>query len=135
MLFKKSLFGSAFLLASLLGGSACKDEGPVESPSDVVFPPNNVSYKQHVQPLFNQTCALAGCHDNGSHPSDLCLTDYHNTVFRTPGVVTPGQPELSTIIQRIEGTAGQPMPLNRSPLNQNQINGIRTWIVEGAKDN
>jgi hypothetical protein len=37
---------------------------------------------------------------------------------------------------KIEGRAdGARMPLNRNPLNQNQINGIRTWINEGAQRN
>ena len=115
--------------------SGCKDDVPVDTSSDIVFPPSNVSYLQHVQPLFNQTCALSACHDNGTHSSALCLTTYNNTVFRTPGVVIAGQPEVSTLVFRIEVTSGQQMPLNRPPLNQNQINGIRTWIAEGAKDN
>jgi hypothetical protein len=126
----------AFLMLIFLV-AGCKDETPLEggSPSTVVFPSQEVSYAQHVQPLFNQACALAGCHDNGTHQSELRLTTYFNTVFATQGVVIPGQPESSTLIFRIEGTAGQPMPLNSPPLNQNQINGIRTWIVEGAMDN
>ena len=105
------------------------------SPSNIVFPTRDVSYAQHVKPLFNQTCALAACHDNGSHSSALCLTSYNNAVFRTPGVIVPGQPEVSTLVYRIEGTSGLREPRNSSPLNQNQINGIRTWIAEGAKDN
>ena len=121
------------LLSPLLSG--CKDENPTGMASDIVFPSADVSYSQHVQPLFNQTCALSGCPDDGPHQSDLCLTSYFNTVFRTAGVVTPGRPELSTIVFRIEGTSGQRMPLTGPPLNQNQINGIRTWIVEGAADN
>jgi len=36
---------------------------------------------------------------------------------------------------RIEGRVGARMPLNQSPLNQNQITGIRAWIGEGAKNN
>ena len=120
-------------LGVLLGG--CKDENPAGMASDVVFPVDNVSFSQHVQPLFNQACAFSGCHDDGPHESDLCLTSYFNAVFRTTGVITPGQPELSTLVFRIEGTVGQRMPLNGPPLNQNQINGIRTWIVEGAMDN
>ena len=121
------------LFSALLSG--CKDENPTGMASDIIFPSTDVSYSQHVQPLFNQTCALSGCHDDGPHQSDLCLTSYFNTVFRTAGVVTPGRPELSTIVFRIEGTSGQRMPLTGPPLNQNQINGIRTWIVEGAADN
>jgi hypothetical protein len=134
---KRIVFPFLTFSALALNLAGCKDEtSPTSgSPSDIVFPPDNVSYSQHVQPLFNQTCALAGCHDDGTHPSELCLTSYFNTVFRTANVVTPGQPELSTLVFRIEGTSGQQMPLNRPPLNQNQINGIRTWIVEGAPDN
>jgi len=113
---------------------SCKDE--VTGPADIIFPTRDVSYSQHVQPLFNQSCAFAACHDDGPHPdSELCLTSHYNTVFRTLTIVIPGKPELSKLVQRIEGSVGDRMPLNSPPLNQNQINGIRTWIVEGAKDN
>ncbi len=130
-------FGVGMLLAYTLWTSGCADEvAPDEgSPSDVVFPATDVSYSVHVQPLFNQTCALAGCHDNGPHESPLRLTSYGNTVFGVPGVVVEGQPEQSILVLRIEGRIGQRMPVNRNPLNQNQINGIRTWIAEGARDN
>ncbi len=125
------LFGLAFWI------TACSDEvAPDEgSPSDVVFPASEVRYSVHVQTLFNQTCALAGCHDNGPHESPLRLTSYGNAVFGVPGIVVEGQPEQSILVLRIEGRIGQRMPLNRNPLNQNQINGIRTWIAEGARDN
>ena len=124
-----------FSFLSIIISSGCKDE-IADPSSDIVFPASNVSYSQHVQPLFNQSCALAGCHDAGVHQSPLVLTDYFHTVFGTPGVVVAGKPENSLLVTRIEGTTlGPQMPLNRAPLNQNQINGIRTWIAEGAKDN
>jgi hypothetical protein len=116
---------------------ACKENLPGEdgSPSNVVFPPNDVRYSLHVQPLFNQACALPACHDDGSNQSALRLTSYGDAVLAVPGIVVAGSPENSTLVIRIEGRAGQPMPLFRNPLNQNQINGIRTWITEGAKNN
>ena len=117
---------------------ACKDKNnPVSdgSPSNIVFPPSNVSYSQHVQPLFDQTCALSGCHDDGVHQSPLRLTSYVNTVFSIPGVIVAGQPDQSTLVLRIEGRVGSRMPLNANPLNQNQVNGIRAWVAEGAKNN
>ncbi|HET6271698.1 MAG TPA: hypothetical protein VFG32_01830 [Bacteroidota bacterium] len=119
-------------------GIRCKDDsnpGDMGSPSNIVFPPNNVSYDLHVQPLFDQTCALSGCHDRGTNQSPLKLTSHGETVFLIPGVVVPGNPENSTLVLRIEGRVSQRMPLNRNPLNDNQINGIRTWIVEGAQNN
>lgn len=128
-----------FLLLTISGLvllPGCKDESVTGMTSDIIFPIDNVSFSQHVQPLFNQGCALAGCHDEGPHPdTEVCLTSYFNTVFRTPGIVTPGKPELSTLVFSIEGTVGRRMPLNGPALTQNQINGIRTWIVEGAMNN
>jgi hypothetical protein len=40
------------------------------------------------------------------------------------------------LIRRVEGQAGYPrMPPYTNMLNDNQINGLRTWIAEGAKNN
>jgi len=123
------------LLAFVL---SCKDEnptGPEGSPSNIAFPTSNVSYSQHMQPLFNQACAFAGCHDAGTHQSPLKLTSWGDLVIALPGIVVTGQPDQSTLVFRIEGRVGQRMPLGTNPLNQNQINGIRTWIAEGARNN
>ena len=126
---------SAGLMLAIL---SCKDSnptGPGGSPSNIVFPTDSVSYAHHVQPLFNQACNFAGCHDDGQHTSPLSLTTYGNTVLSIPGVVIPRNPDASTLVLRIQGSVGQRMPVNGNPLNQNQINGIRTWIAEGAKNN
>lgn len=128
-----------FVAASLsLSVLACKDDNPTGddgSPSTVVFPTSNVSYDQHVQPLFNQACALSGCHDNGSTQSPLKLTSYGNAVLSIPGIVVARNPDGSTLVLRIQGSVGQRMPPTGNMLNQNQINGIRTWIAEGARQN
>ena len=50
-------------------------------------------------------------------------------------VIVRNQPDQSTLVMRIEGRIGERMPLNRRALNQNQINGIRAWIGEGALNN
>ena len=128
----------ACIIAFVCSTGGCSDEtvvGEGDSPSNILFPPSNVSYQVHVQPLFNQTCALVGCHDDGQHPSALKLTSYDNVMFNTLQVVIRGQPDQSVLVLRIEGRLGQRMPLDRNPLNQNQINGIRTWIAEGALNN
>jgi hypothetical protein len=130
------LFTGAVITAALIPGISCKDENPVdESPSNIVFPASNVSYGAHVQPLFDQACAYAGCHDNGQHQSILTLTSYAGVMSGQALVVIPGKPDQSTLTLRIEGRVGTQMPLNRNPLNQNQITGIRAWIGEGAKNN
>ncbi|MBP1647691.1 MAG: hypothetical protein H6Q30_1136 [Bacteroidetes bacterium] len=131
---------AGFILLGGLCQTGCKDEEtllPGESPSTVIFPERNVSFGVHVQTLFNQTCALASCHDDGSHAGGLALTSYYNTVFAVPGVVISKDPANSILVMKIEGRgpAGDRMPPFTNPLNQNQINGIRTWIAEGALNN
>ena len=121
----------------LICGLSCKDEvsnPDTGSPSNIVFPPTNVSYSQHVQPLFFQACALSGCH-NDAQSERVQLTSHGKVYFANPPIIVPGVPDQSVLVWRIEGTVGQRMPLNRNPLNQNQINGIRTWIAEDARDN
>ncbi|HUI66385.1 MAG TPA: c-type cytochrome domain-containing protein [Bacteroidota bacterium] len=100
-----------------------------------MFPVSNVSYTNHVQPLFNQACNYSGCHDDGAHQSPLKLTSWGNVVITLPGIVVPGKPDASDLVLRIQGTVGARMPPGVNGLNQNQIDGIRAWIVEGAKDN
>jgi hypothetical protein len=48
--------------------------------------------------------------------------------------VTPGNPDASYLIQKLEGTAatGGRMPLNGPPLPPETIAVIRQWIVDGA---
>jgi hypothetical protein len=133
----KGSYAVGLLFLGAITALSCKDSNPVDgdSPSNIVFPTRDISFSQHVQPLFNQACALVGCHDDGAHQSQLNLTSHWNTVFALPGVVLPGHPESSTLIFRIEGTITPRMPFNRNPLNKNQTDGIRTWVVEGAKNN
>jgi hypothetical protein len=122
---------AVILVLLILAGIGCKDERPV----DIVFPSANVSYGAHVQPLFDQACALSGCHDDGSHESKLVLTSYNGLMNAQLMVVIPRDPQNSILVQRIEGRLGERMPLYRNPLNDNQTTGIRAWIGEGAKNN
>ncbi len=133
---RKGMVWCAVAVMALAAG--CKDENnPLDgdSPSNIIFPISKVSYQVHVQPLFNQTCALSGCHGDGSQTSILRLTNYDNLMYGGALVIVRNQPDQSTLVMRIEGRIGERMPLNRRALNQNQINGIRAWIGEGALNN
>jgi hypothetical protein len=139
MVLRFGLYGALVILA-LAGQAGCKDENVVgedESPSSVVFPARGISYGVHVQTLFTQTCAIPTCHDDGTRAGGLSLTSYYNTVFAVPGIVVSKDPANSILVMKIEGRGptGDRMPPYRNGLNQNQINGIRTWIAEGAVNN
>ncbi len=137
----KSIFGTLILALLVLSlNISCKDED-ANNPADVVFPATNVSYGQHVQPLFNRACAFSGCHGPDTFlDRGYSLDSYQNL---TPGaaheLVIPGNPENSKLIWSVEGINGydglRRMPRNLSPLNDNQIQGLRRWIAEGARNN
>jgi mono/diheme cytochrome c family protein len=123
----------------LLAAGGCTDErivGDDGSPSNVVFPASGVSYQEQVQVLFSQACNFSGCHGSDAPVNMVKLTSWGDimTTGAGVGVVIPGEPQNSTLVFRIEGR-GARMPPAGLPLNQNQINGIRAWIVEGAKNN
>ena len=120
----------SILLAGLLG--ACDDSG-TDNGNDIEFPEQNVSYSQHVQPYFNLYCATAGCHDNGTMAGGLSLTSYFNTT-NNPGIVIPGDPDASVLIQKVDGRLPHEgfVPI---VINDNQLQGLKTWVAEGAKNN
>jgi hypothetical protein len=59
------------------------------------------------------------------------------TSVEVPGLrrIQPGNPDLSYLIQKLEGRAavGGRMPLNSPPLPQTTIDVIKQWIREGAQ--
>jgi hypothetical protein len=123
-------------VAVMAMAAGCKDENnPVDAYAEYVFPKSNVSFTQHVQPLFRAACAISGCHGYGSQSSALRLNEYVDVRDATLLVVIPGNAQDSRIVMRIEGRIQPQMPYNRTALNQNQINGIRAWINEGANFN
>ncbi|MBE0643368.1 MAG: hypothetical protein IH600_04755 [Bacteroidetes bacterium] len=124
---------AGFLLISLFVVlTACDDSGTTPG-DEIIFPEKDVSYAVHVQPFFNLRCANYGCHEDQSRAGNLSLTSYVSMTER-PGIIIPGNPESSLLLQKIDGRL--PHPINVPIIiNTNQLTGIRTWIAEGAKNN
>ncbi len=120
----------AFPILTLLGG--CGDDS-VTQPDSIVFPSKNVSYSQHVQPFFNLGCATYGCHDDVNRAGQLSLTSYQR-LFDRPGIVIRGNSASSVLMQKIDGRLPHSFTVPIL-INENQINGIKTWIDEGAQFN
>ncbi|MBI3579075.1 MAG: hypothetical protein HY276_11070 [Ignavibacteriales bacterium] len=132
---KKTTF--AFILLMTLLSFSCKDEVANPDTNPIVFPDANVSYSKHVEALFQQRCALAGCHAGGNAQAglDLLQPSYSKLINHQPRLVVSGASNNSLIVQRIDGRVPPQMPFNQAPLTTNQINGIRKWIDEGAQNN
>jgi len=125
----------AILVIAAITLDSCK--GTLDSStgqSDIVFPASNVSYTKQVVPLFYESCNFVGCHNSEDQAGGLDLSTTFG-VFSVPGVVIAKDTLHSILIQRITGRVGTIMPPPPySPLNQNQIQGLKKWIMEGAND-
>ncbi len=93
-----------------------------------------VDYYTEIQPLFDEYCT--SCHGG---ISGIELSTYESTLESTgelyqEKMVIPGAPEESPLVDKVEANPqfGDRMPLNRQPLNREQIDLIRQWIEEGA---
>ncbi len=112
---------------------ACDDTGINEIP----LPEENVSYSQHIQPIFNNHCNSSGCHNSEDAAGGIKLTSY-GELFEVPFLIIPRAPDESQLYLSVNGQTVNIMPPpygNTFPLNDNQINGIRVWIAEGAEAN
>lgn len=95
--------------------------------------------------IIEPNCATTGCHFGAAAPQGLRL-DSVNSYGMLVGVastqsssvlrVSPGNPNNSYLVQKLEGSAsvGAQMPLGAPPLPQASIDVIRQWISDGAID-
>lgn len=122
---------------------------PLAWGGDADGPP--VSFRQDLQPILTGRCVA--CHVTGAENAGLNLA---RSVARRNLVgaastesplmrVAPGDPEASYLLHKLRGTQGSVggsgalMPLADSPkaqpLDAQQIDLFRRWILEGAADN
>ena len=113
-----------------------------------------MSFAGNIQPIFNRSCALSGCHVPGALGGNLDLSPgaaYKQIVdhdsFQQPKRkrVLPGDPANSYLVMKIEGTpgiSGLPMPQGcpvpppgGSCLGTDDDPAIRKWITECATNN
>ncbi len=137
------IFNKYFFIISLIIFSvsflfiSCDDTLTTANVDSKIIPTSNVSFAEHIYPVLQVKCAFTGCHAGASPAGGLDLTSWVN-VTADPNVVFPKEPNLSRLVWTINGTAGVPeMPPRYSGLvlTQNQIQGIITWIKEGALNN
>jgi hypothetical protein len=113
----------------------------------------DVSFATDIQPILNGSCASSACHGTGSAnpPSKPMLLSTGEAYDAIVGVasaqlpsmarVTPGQPDQSYLIRKLQGThrdvggLGSRMPLGQPPLAQSVVDVIRRWVSEGAARN
>jgi hypothetical protein len=113
--------------------------------------PATVSYENDIVPMFAELsnggygCADAGCHGGAFLSSnysvesrDDILAPGNEATARGFCVVKPGAPEDSYLVMKLEGRAGiegVQMPNGRTSLTAADLQKVKTWILEGARDN
>lgn len=138
---KQLFFGACLLLLAGCGPS-------VEELQKVVQPSlADIQFR-----VFDQSCALAGCHNVASQKGDLVLEDGQsfaemvNVLAANSGasaddklLVVPGDPANSYLFQKLIGPdsgEGLEMPPGESRvISDAAIEAIRLWIEQGALDN
>jgi hypothetical protein len=93
-----------------------------------------VSFREEVLPIF---LAYGGPHvvqpRNSPPPGGLRLDAYEHIMSRD-GIVVPGEPEESELIEHLL-SPGMQMPPSVPPMPDERIRLIVTWIAQGARDN
>ncbi|MEE9502890.1 MAG: hypothetical protein V3V48_12500, partial [Candidatus Aminicenantaceae bacterium] len=103
------------------------------------------SFSQHIQPIFNNNCALALCHVSGTITElDLSQGVAYGNIVNVDSkqdssfkLILPGDSTDSWLVMKLEGrqTLGLRMPPSADPLNDVWIQNIKNWVDRGAKDN
>lgn len=132
---KRTIYPAIIILAlSLMIGCS---ESTVTDPKDIIFPDTSVSYQKHVEPFMRLTCAYQGCHSSNSLAAGLALDDWFSMINAMSGnFIIPGKPDNSVLNQMLEGKFPHVYEnIWRPRINDDQIKGMRQWVVEGANLN
>jgi len=119
------------VLLTVLIFISCTDQGDDITASENPPPSGNVLSWEDVSPIFQNNCV--SCHGgNGG----LFLDTYAHALEGGDlgAVIIPGDADNSLLYQVLNGPSqGIPqMPLDGSPLSNNNKNTIRDWINDGA---
>ncbi|MBF0425509.1 MAG: hypothetical protein HQL66_06795 [Magnetococcales bacterium] len=123
----------AALLLGFAATAALAESGKVKPPS-----PGEASFANDIQPILVYRCLE--CHKEGGQgevESGLRLDTYEGLMKGTKNgkIILPGNALASTLNQLVSGQAALRMPHNKKPLTPCEVESIRRWIQQGAKNN
>jgi Planctomycete cytochrome C len=109
---------------------SCDDTLTSSEVDKIVMPDSNVSYSAHIAPVFEVKCVP--CHNNsGRKEAGLDLSSWSG-ITADPSIVARGSDSTSILVWTIEGLPPYPLMPPSGRMIENHIQGIRTWIREGA---
>lgn len=128
---KKLSIYQALLLFIITGTcltSCYKDVILPDATVDPDGPPQAVSYKVDLEPLFNSQCALSGCHVSGAHKPYLTAGGSYQAIVNG-GYVNTLVPKESILYKKVNGEMKEYMP------KATDRQKVYDWIRNGAPNN
>ena len=111
--------------------------GLVQGAADTAIDPKKpVSFHKHIRPILEANCQ--GCHQPAKDKGGYVMTDFQRLLAAGDSgkvAVEPKKPESSHLVEQITPRNGEAeMPKGKPPLTQSEIDLLRRWIAEGAKN-
>ena len=117
------------MVGIVIGLASCyKDIIRPELATDPDGPPQPVSFKNELAPLFNSSCALAGCHVTGGHKPYLSA-DISFQQIVNGGFVNTDFPKESILYKMVNSEMAQYIP------STSDRQKVYDWIRNGAPNN
>lgn len=126
---KRIYIYASFLTFIMIGLTGCyKDVILPEAAVDPDGPPQAVSFKTDLLPLFNTNCAKSGCHVTGSHKPYL-TSDLSYIQITNGGFINTLVPKQSQLYIMINSEMKEYIP---SAVDRQKV---YDWIRNGAPNN
>lgn len=126
---KQLLKYTGLLVLIVFGFSSCyKDVVIPQMAVDPDGPPQPVSFKTELAPMFNAKCTNAGCHVTGAHKPYLTLDISFNQIVGG-GFVNTDLPKESILYKAVFGEMSQYMPSSADKQK------VYDWIRNDAPNN
>jgi WD40 repeat protein len=110
---------------------------PLAQADEPAPPAGEISFFKQVLPILRQK-NCTGCHQPAKRGGEYVMTEFATLLKggeSGSSAVVPGHPEKSYLIEQITPADGKAeMPKDAPPLTEPEIETIRKWIEQGAKD-
>jgi len=120
--------------ASLIAIQSFAAQAPKKEES--VDPNKPVSYYKQIRPILQGACQ--GCHQPAKAKGKYVMTEFAKLLKGSENspAIDPGRPDASYLVKVItpDAKGKAEMPEKGDPLHETQIDLIKKWIGEGAKD-
>jgi hypothetical protein len=122
------MFLGLLMSAGIYLTSCYKDVILPETSVDPEGPPQAVSFKTQLAPLFNTNCAVAGCHVAGAHKPYMDLDVSYQQIING-GFVDTNVPKASILYIQVNGEMREHIPI------ASDRQRVYDWIRNGAPNN